>query len=133
MQQTIDRQIINQILRYVQTDAEHERCGLVSVSPENQYQLHPVKNIADDSAREFEMDPQQLIQAMKQIRESQSELFAIFHSHPHADAQPSKQDIDNIGYPDALYMIVSLNTRGVLELRAYKLLENTVTTIDLQF
>jgi len=55
------------------------------------------------------------------MRERGEELFAIFHSHPAAPAEPSALDMAQAGYPDALYLIVSLGTCGVLELRGFRI------------
>jgi proteasome lid subunit RPN8/RPN11 len=55
------------------------------------------------------------------MRERGEELFAIFHSHPQAPAEPSATDLELAAYPDALYLIVSLNTKGVLELRGFRI------------
>ena len=77
------------------------------------------------------MEPKQQVAAMKTMRESGEELFAIYHSHPNAPAIPSARDIEQAAYPDAYYLIISLNTKGVLEMRCFKLLhdENIVEII----
>ena len=77
------------------------------------------------------MDPAETIQAMKTMRNEESELFAIYHSHPSSPAIPSKTDIEKAGYPDALYLIVSLNTTGVIEIKGYKIQQDSVTPVDL--
>ncbi len=66
------------------------------------------------------MEPQSQIDAMRTMRESGEKLFAIYHSHPHAPASPSPLDRDEAAYPDALYLIISLNTEGVLELSGFR-------------
>jgi len=55
------------------------------------------------------------------MRNKQEQLFAIYHSHPTAPAIPSKTDLDQAGYPDALYLIISLNVKGIMEIRGYQL------------
>ena len=59
--------------------------------------------------------------AMKKMREADEELFAIYHSHPAAPATPSITDLELAAYPDAFYLIISLSTKGVLEMRAFKI------------
>jgi proteasome lid subunit RPN8/RPN11 len=68
---------------------------------------------------------------MKQIRDKQQNLFAIYHSHPTAPAIPSATDIEQASYPDAVHLIISLNTKGVLELRAFRINEQQVTELGL--
>lgn len=56
---------------------------------------------------------------MRSIREQHEQLLAIFHSHPHAPAQPSATDLEYALYPDVLNLIISLNTKGLLEMRGF--------------
>jgi proteasome lid subunit RPN8/RPN11 len=68
---------------------------------------------------------------MRHMREAGEELFAIYHSHPHAPAEPSVRDIAEAAYPQAIYLIISLNTTGVLELRGFRLAQGLVENVDL--
>ncbi|MGH8497879.1 MAG: M67 family metallopeptidase, partial [Methylococcales bacterium] len=81
---------------------------------------YPVNNIAERPALRFLMDPAQQIDAMRNIRENHEDLFAIYHSHPTAPAEPSATDLEQASYPDALQIIISLNTQGVLEMRGFR-------------
>ena len=128
---TIPRNIVNAILKLAQSDSEKEICGLISCDATHNMQLYPVTNISSSADTLFEMDPAETINAMKQMRNDNAELFAIFHSHPHSPAYPSKTDIEQAGYPDALYLIISLNTKGVLELKGYKIQQDSVSSVDL--
>lgn len=94
---------------------------------------YAVKNIATDPATRFEMEPRQQIAAMKHMREHGEELFAIVHSHPQSPPVPSASDMHDAGYADAYYIIVSLNTRGVLEMRAYKAVDKGMEAVVLHF
>jgi [CysO sulfur-carrier protein]-S-L-cysteine hydrolase len=127
----LPRQIVNKILAQAQAKEELEVCGLVSLNNDNKMKLFAITNTATDSSHFYEMDPRETIQAMKTMRDEKSELFAIYHSHPSTPATPSKADIEKAGYPDALYLIISLNTKGVLELKGYKIQHENVITIDL--
>ncbi|MDH5423369.1 MAG: M67 family metallopeptidase [Gammaproteobacteria bacterium] len=127
----LPRQIVNKMLAHAQSKTEQEVCGLISLRNDKQMQLIPISNIATEASHFFEMDPSETIQAMKAIRDEKSELYAIYHSHPCAPATPSKLDVEKVGYPDVLYLIISLNTKGVLELKGYKINNNQVISIDL--
>jgi proteasome lid subunit RPN8/RPN11 len=77
------------------------------------------------------MDAPQQIKAMKKMRDRKQELFAIVHSHPTTNAQPSLLDIEESSYKDAYYIIISLNTKGVLEMRAFTQQKDKMKEIDL--
>jgi len=115
----LPRQIVNQILSHVQTDEAREVCGLIAARNGIPCRCHPISNIAERPAVRFVMDPAEQIDALRQMRNAGEELFAIYHSHPGSPAQPSSTDLQEAGYPEALYLIVSLSTRGVLEMRGY--------------
>jgi len=127
----IPRQLANQILYQAQSNEEVEICGLVGGENGELKTLFPVANIAGDPAHIFEMDPAKQIDAMRQMRDNNEELTAIYHSHPSSPAQPSQIDITQAAYPDALYLIVSLNTKGVLELRGFRIVESRVAEVEL--
>ncbi|HEY9148296.1 MAG TPA: M67 family metallopeptidase, partial [Gammaproteobacteria bacterium] len=80
----------------------------------------------------FAMDPQQQIDAMRHMREGGEELFAIYHSHPHAPPEPSRRDLQEAAYPEALYLIISLDTKGVLQMRGFRLHQGEVDRVDLR-
>ncbi len=117
---TLPRPLVNRILTLAQSSPDREICGLVSARPDQTLRCIPVSNVAEHPERLFAMDPAQQIDAMRQMRERGETLFAIYHSHPAGPAEPSATDIEQAGYPDVLHLIVSLNTKGVLELRGYQ-------------
>ena len=64
------------------------------------------------------------------MRDKNEELFAIYHSHPTAPAIPSATDIKLATYPDAVFLIISLNTKGVLELRGFKINNKSAKPVE---
>ena len=132
-QQTLylPRPLVNKILAHAQKNSDVEVCGLVGNSKSNQKDYYAIDNIAENPECRFLMDAPQQINAMKQMREKQQMLFAIVHSHPAADAEPSQLDIKENSYKDVFYIIISLNTKGVLEMRAYTQNNDNMQEIDL--
>lgn len=126
----IPRTLVNDILTHAQASPEDEVCGLVVVKDGKMRSIH-VANVADEPANRFAMDPRGQIEAMRHIRENGEALFAIYHSHPHAPAAPSPTDLKEAAYPEALYLIVSLNTKGVLELQGFRLRNHAVESVEL--
>lgn len=123
----LHRPLVNQLLHFAQASPGKEVCGLIGVDRQQNYSFYPVPNIAETPDCRFAMEPHAQIAALRELRERESDLFAIVHSHPSSTAEPSATDISEIGYPEALYLIISLNTRGVLEMRAYRFDERLKT------
>ena len=127
----IPRTIINQILAHAQCSAEEEICGLISEKNGSVQRCYPIHNVATNPVALYRMDGKEQIDAMRQMRENNENLFAIYHSHPHSEAYPSATDLSEAQYPDVVYIIVSLNTKGVLDLRAYKLNGTQITPLEI--
>ncbi len=128
----LPRSLVNQLLTQAQNSPETEVCGLISSHNGQPMKVYPVKNIAPEPGQLFQMDPKGLIDVMRHMREQNEELFAIYHSHPHSPAVPSATDLQQAEYPDALYLIISLDTKGVLEMRGYRLNNNALEEVVLE-
>ncbi len=129
----LPRKLVNQILTHAQQHEHTESCGLISTSDGNPAHYYAVKNIAVDPSTHFEMEPKQQIAAMKHMREHGEDLLAIVHSHPLSPPLPSATDMQEAGYADAYYIIVSLNTKGVLEMRGFKIVDGNMQPVDLHY
>ncbi len=127
----LPRTIVNQLLTEAQKNVNIETCGLVSAKNGRPHRVYPVTNIAEDKQHLFEMDPAKQIDAMKQMRDNEEELFAIYHSHPSSPPEPSAKDIQQANYPEALYLIISLSTKGVLEMRGFYLKQQKIEAVEL--
>ena len=129
----IPRKLVNQILTHAQQHEHTESCGLISASAGTPAHYYAVRNIASDPAKHFEMEPRQQIAAMKHMREHEEDLLAIVHSHPSSPPVPSLTDLKRSAYPDAYYIIVSLNTKGVLEMRGYQIDDEAIQPVELHY
>jgi len=127
----LPRPLVNRILTHAQHAPEMEVCGLIGAREGSPLHIYPVPNVADRPDRLFTMEPEAQIDAMREMRNRGERLFAIYHSHPHAPAAPSPTDLKEAAYPEALYLIVSLNTEGVLDLRGYRLEKGAVKPVAL--
>lgn len=117
----LPRPLVQKLFAHAQSEPGAEVCGLIGAIDGEARSHYPVPNRAPEPNRLFEMDEQAQIAAMKAMRERGEELFAIYHSHPAAPPEPSDRDNAEIGYPEAWYLIISLNIKGVLEMRAWRM------------
>jgi len=129
----LPRNIVNRLLTLSQQDSEIESCGLIGAIDTTPAHVYPVENIATDKQRLFEMQPAEQIAAMKLMRERKESLFAIYHSHPHAPAEPSLLDIQQANYSDIIYLIISLNIKGVLEMKGFYLCDGKFEDVGLVY
>ncbi len=115
----IPRKITNQLLHLAQISPDLEICGLIGSKNGLPSSCYPVKNTAEHPQQRFQLDAAQQISAMAKMRDQGEQLFAIYHSHPTTPATPSITDLELASYPEALYLIISLDTKGVLEMRGF--------------
>jgi proteasome lid subunit RPN8/RPN11 len=81
--------------------------------------IYPIPNRAANPRRRYSMDPAAQIAAFKTMRARGETLTAIYHSHPHGAAVPSRRDCREWAYPEALCFIVGLGN-GIPQLRAWR-------------
>lgn len=128
----LPRAIANRILDHVREDTSREVCGLIGARDGVPVRCMPIANVAVDPSSRYRMDPAAMIQALFDIERAGETLFAIYHSHPAGPAAPSRIDIAEASWPDALYLIVSLDTRGVLEMRGFRIRDGKAAEVGLR-
>lgn len=105
-----------------------EACGLLGGQNGRALIHYPVDNILR-SPIAYEMEPLQQIRAMLDIEARGMELLAIYHSHPQGAARPSLTDIAQAHYPEAVQIIISLQTPEQPETRAFHIVDGKVTEV----
>ena len=111
------------IINYCWQEKPLEACGILA--GQIQEDVGEVKKIylmenKESSSQEYFMEPEEQFEVFRDFREKDLELVSIFHSHPHTAAIPSDHDIQMAHYPEAIYLIISLENEGP-SLRAYKI------------
>ena len=128
----LPRKLVQQILHEAQATPTLEVCGLISAIDTIPSHCYQINNISDTPHSRFLLDTKQQIGTLTHMREQGESLFAIYHSHPTGPATPSKTDVQLTAYPEALHLIVSLETQGVLELRCFKITNNLTQELPLK-
>ena len=124
--------IVNDILTQASSHPDDEVCGLLGGRGNTASSCFPVANVSSDTHCRYVMDPAGQVDAMRRIRDAGNELVAIYHSHPKGLARPSVTDIQEANYADAVYLVVSLGTEGVLELAGFNIKGKSVSDVVLE-
>jgi proteasome lid subunit RPN8/RPN11 len=115
----IARSLIDEMVAHAREDLPNECCGMVGGSDGEASVVIPVANSAASPLR-FEMDPQGQYDALKAIEDEGVELLAIYHSHTKSAAYPSQTDVNQaVNWPDAIYLIVSLEDEDTPDVKGY--------------
>ncbi|MBI4336682.1 MAG: M67 family metallopeptidase, partial [Chloroflexi bacterium] len=70
-----------------------------------------------------------LYQAMKDAEAHGWEVLAFYHSHTHSPAYPSATDVRLATWPDAFYLVVSLQDPAGPVVRAFRIQDATITEV----
>jgi hypothetical protein len=113
----LPRSLVNQLLHFAQLSPDQVACGLVSARDGAAIRCYPLGNrAASDLAL---LNPEECTEALQLMQSRGEQLLAVLYSHPTRPAEPDALEINDPTYPEMPRFIISLNTRGVLELRAF--------------
>jgi [CysO sulfur-carrier protein]-S-L-cysteine hydrolase len=127
----IAQSLIDEMVAHAREDLPNECCGMVGGTDGEASVVIPVVNSAASPLR-FEMDPQGQYNALKAIEDDGKEMLAIYHSHTKSAAYPSQTDVNQaVNWPDAIWVIVSLEDPENPVVKGYWLKELKVADVEL--
>jgi len=127
----IAQSLIDEMVAHAREDLPNECCGMLGGSDGKATSVIRVKNSAASPLR-FEMDPQGQYDALKAIEDGGGGLLAIYHSHTKSAAYPSQTDVNQaVNWPDAIYVIVSLEDPENPDVKAYWLKDLRIADAEL--
>jgi len=126
----LPRTLVNELLHQAQLSPNREISGMIGRHGQR-CMCYPINSMTTDAGVLFALNASERQTALKKMDERNQELFAIYHSHPDAPALPSVIDGDAVDYPQALYLVISLNTRGVLEMRGFQKHDQHIEEVNL--
>ncbi len=121
----LDQTTWDTLVEHSWSDFPYEVCGLLGIRPDGSIAHYPIDN-AERSMTYYIMEPRQLLRAMREI-EDEGWGLAIYHSHTHSQAYPSETDIRLAAYPEATYLIVTLQDRDHPDIRGFDIIDGEVT------
>lgn len=127
----IAQSLIDEMVAHARQDLPNECCGMVGGTDGTASVVIPVVNSAASPLR-FEMDPQGQYNALKAIEDEGKEMLAIYHSHTKSAAFPSQTDVNQaVNWPDAIYLIVSLEDPESPVVKGYWLKDLKIADVEL--
>lgn len=104
--------ILKALLHAAQAQAEaiapYESCGLLLGYDGVITELRECENVAaKDKRRNFELDPQCMISAQREARESKIDVMGVWHSHPGGQAVVSDRDKQSSVYKNWYWLVTA--------------------------
>lgn len=120
----IDTVTWDALVAHAWSDFPYEVCGLLGVEADGTLHHWEITN-DERSMTYYLMNPKQLLRAVREIEDNEWEMV-IYHSHTHTQAYPSATDIAQAFYPEATYLIVTLQDRDHPDMRAFRIIDGEV-------
>lgn len=83
-----------------------ECCGLLLGRDGTIEEARPAANVALDRRRQFEIDPQALVDAHRAARSGGPQVLGYYHSHPAGPPEPSASDRAQAAHDGCVWAIV---------------------------
>jgi len=122
--------IVEEMLRLARREPRTECCGLLAGADGIITRIVPAKN-ALSSPTAYEVAPQELFALFRQMRKEGLEHLGIYHSHLATRNFPSPSDIEQAGYPNQAYFIVSLLPDETRPVRAFSIRDGRVEELQI--
>jgi proteasome lid subunit RPN8/RPN11 len=113
----VPRALVEDMVAQAVAELPNECCGLLaglvadagSIRVGRVLRHYPLVNAAA-SPTAYLSDSRSLFDAHKDMRRLGTDLLAVYHSHPTSEPVPSRTDLAENLYPEAVHLIISLQT-----------------------
>jgi [CysO sulfur-carrier protein]-S-L-cysteine hydrolase len=126
----IRKKLVDEIVAHAREDLPNECCGMVGGSDGEALTVYRAEN-AEGSPLRYSIDAREQFRLMREIEAAGEELAAIYHSHTKSAAYPSQTDVNLAGWPEAVYLIVSLADTGAPDLKGFWIRDGRIADAEL--
>jgi [CysO sulfur-carrier protein]-S-L-cysteine hydrolase len=129
----IAQSLIDEMVAHAREDLPNECCGMVGGRDGAATSVYRARNHFESPLR-FGVHPDDLFRiTQKEMPTREEELVAIYHSHTKSRAYPSQTDLNEAqnSWPDAVWVIVSLEDSGAPDVKGYLLKDLKIADVEL--
>ncbi len=127
----LEKRFLDDMVAHAREDLPNEACGIIAGKDDRALKLFRARN-AEASPYRYSVDPQDLFRIFKECEENGWEFLAIYHSHVASEAYPSPTDVRLAFWPEAHYLLVSLEDPNAPAVRAFRILDGQVSEEELR-
>ncbi len=131
MKLILTRRQMEEIMAHVMEELPNEACGLLAGQGGRVEKVYPLPNV-ERSPHAFRADPEAQFRAMEEMEEKGWDIVGIYHSHPSFPPYPSARDIEMAYYPEAVYLIISLQDPQRPQFRAFSLARGQPEEVEVE-
>jgi len=128
---TLPKQYVDEIIAQALEEAPNECCGIIVGKDGRAAKLFQTRN-AEASPYRYNVDPEELFRIYRECEAKGWEFLAIYHSHTASEAYPSPTDIRLAFWPEAYYVLISLQNPDSPVVRAFRILDGAVSEEEIR-
>jgi len=122
----LPKKFIDEMITHAREEAPNECCGIIAGEDGRAVELFRAKN-SEASPYLYNVDSQDLFRIHRECDGNGWEFLAIYHSHTASEACPSLTDVRLAFWPEAYYVLVSLQDPQNPVVRAFRIVDGAVT------
>lgn len=121
----LSKEQVAELIEHSKREFPNEACGILAGKDQKIEKIYQMTN-TDKSRVTYFMAPEEQLKVVKEIRNLGLEMVGIYHSHTESPAYPSAYDVKLAFYPEASYVIVSLQDKVEPKIRLFKIVEGEI-------
>jgi proteasome lid subunit RPN8/RPN11 len=122
----LEQSYLEEMIAHAREEAPNECCGIIAGKDGRATKLFRARN-SEASPYRYNVDPKDLLRIFRECDENDWQFLAIYHSHTASEAYPSPTDVRLAFWPEAYYLLVSLEHADAPAVRAFRIEDGTVT------
>jgi proteasome lid subunit RPN8/RPN11 len=122
--------MLEEMIAHAREEAPNECCGMIGGADGSATTLYRSIN-AEASPLRYSLDASDQFRIMQELEKRGEELIGIYHSHTGSAAYPSQTDVNLAAYPDAVYVIVSLEDPQNPDVRGFWIRDGQIDEAEL--
>jgi proteasome lid subunit RPN8/RPN11 len=126
----IAQSLIDEIVAHAREDLQNECFGMIGGTDGAATTVYRAEN-AEASPLRYSIDASEQFRLMKEIEGAGEDLVGIYHSHTNSPAYPSQTDVNLAGWPDAVYLIVSLADSQAPDVKGFLIRDGKIDDAEL--
>jgi [CysO sulfur-carrier protein]-S-L-cysteine hydrolase len=126
----IAQSLVEEIVAHARADLPNECCGMVGGVDGEARTVYRAEN-AEASPLRYSIGARDQFRLMHEIEAAGEDLVGIYHSHTKSAAYPSQTDVNLAGWPDVVYLIVSLADAEVPDLKGFWIRDGEIAPAEL--
>lgn len=124
--------IREEIVAHARDHWPRECCGVIAGKGGALTTLHRLANL-EPGVNRYLFDDEEFYRVYWEIENRGESLMAVYHSHPVTEAYPSRTDVAFAFWPEAVYLICSLEVEQAPVIRGFRIIDGEISEVEMRW